>query len=118
MHFIGFESCRKESASPPSPLSFPKQEGDESKFDEFMGSDAGVFATKGTNVYDDEDREADNIWDAVDDRMDERRKVCSCCCGALGHARWAAAAHGYVQGAIASARGNDLVLIQFFSAFT
>ena len=44
-----------------------KQEG---QFDAFMGNDAGLFAQR----FDDEDREADEIWDKVDARMLERRK--------------------------------------------
>lgn len=47
--------------------------GDETKFDEFLGNDAGVLGA--TGVYDEEDREADNVWDDIEDRMDERRKV-------------------------------------------
>eukprot|EP00747_Dinoflagellata_sp_TGD_P155376 gnl/TRDRNA2_/TRDRNA2_177576_c0_seq1.p1 gnl/TRDRNA2_/TRDRNA2_177576_c0~~gnl/TRDRNA2_/TRDRNA2_177576_c0_seq1.p1 ORF type:complete len:636 (-),score=14.38 gnl/TRDRNA2_/TRDRNA2_177576_c0_seq1:929-2836(-) len=39
-------------------------------FDTFMGSDAGVFAH--TGIYEDDDREADAIWDAVDEFMDQR----------------------------------------------
>lgn len=46
---------------------------DDNKFDEFLGNDSGVLA--GNAVYDDEDREADNVWDGVEDRMDGRRKV-------------------------------------------
>lgn len=46
---------------------------DETKFDEFLGNDAGVLGRSG--VYDEEDREADDVWDQVEDRMDERRKV-------------------------------------------
>ncbi|KAI3436782.1 hypothetical protein D9Q98_006193 [Chlorella vulgaris] len=46
--------------------------GDETKFDEFLGNDAGVLGA--TGVYDEEDREADNVWDDIEDRMDERRK--------------------------------------------
>jgi hypothetical protein len=34
---------------------------------------AGAFAG---GVYDAEDKEADQIWDAVDEFMDERRRVC------------------------------------------
>jgi len=44
---------------------------DNNKFDEFMGNDAGAFAG---GVYDQDDREADEIWDAVDQFMDERRR--------------------------------------------
>ena len=45
---------------------------DDSKFDEFMGNDAGAFASFGE--YDQDDREADAEWDRVDDIMDERRR--------------------------------------------
>ncbi|XP_009108789.1 protein STABILIZED1 [Brassica rapa] len=40
-------------------------------FDEFEGNDAGLFAD---SVYDEEDKEADAIWEAIDKRMDSRRK--------------------------------------------
>ncbi|PSC71481.1 STABILIZED1-like [Micractinium conductrix] len=46
--------------------------GDETKFDEFLGNDAGVL---GAGAYDDEDKEADEVWDHIEDRMEERRKV-------------------------------------------
>jgi pre-mRNA-processing factor 6 len=45
---------------------------DDTKFDEFEGNDAGVFARG--SVYDDEDKEADAIWEAIDKRMEERGK--------------------------------------------
>jgi len=41
------------------------------KFDEFEGNDAGIFRT---HFYDDDDREADEIWESVDNHMDERRR--------------------------------------------
>lgn len=44
---------------------------DDSKFDEFLGNDTGVFAG---GAMDDEDREADAIWEQIDGRMDERRR--------------------------------------------
>ncbi|GFH06286.1 TPR_REGION domain-containing protein [Haematococcus lacustris] len=44
---------------------------DENKFDEFMGNDAGALAG---GTYDEDDKEADEIWDAVDKYMDERRR--------------------------------------------
>jgi hypothetical protein len=37
-----------------------------------MGADAGVFAG---GEYDEDDREADKIWEGIDDHMDERRRV-------------------------------------------
>lgn len=46
---------------------------DETKFDAFLGNDAGVLGQ--TGIYDEEDREADEVWDHIEDRMDERRKV-------------------------------------------
>jgi pre-mRNA-processing factor 6 len=46
--------------------------GDENKFDEFMGSDAGMFAG---GQYDEDDREADRVWEEIDNFMDERRRV-------------------------------------------
>jgi hypothetical protein len=45
---------------------------DENKFDEFLGNDAGVFAG---GQYDEDDKEADRIWESVDNFMDERRRV-------------------------------------------
>ena len=45
---------------------------DENKFDEFMGNDAGAFAA--TGEYDQDDREADAVWDQIDEYMDQRRR--------------------------------------------
>merc|ERR1712217_43210 len=44
----------------------------EEKFDEFMGNDAGMFAYSG--IYEDDDREADAVWDAVEEFIDQRRR--------------------------------------------
>jgi len=44
---------------------------DDNKFDEFMGNDAGALAG---GAYDEDDKDADSIWDAVDSYMDERRR--------------------------------------------
>uniref|UniRef100_A0A452YKD7 Uncharacterized protein n=1 Tax=Aegilops tauschii subsp. strangulata TaxID=200361 RepID=A0A452YKD7_AEGTS len=41
------------------------------KFDEFEGNDAGLFSNAD---YDDDDREADAVWESIDQRMDLRRK--------------------------------------------
>ncbi|GJM91116.1 hypothetical protein PR202_ga07460 [Eleusine coracana subsp. coracana] len=41
------------------------------KFDEFEGNDAGLFSNAD---YDDDDREADAVWESIDKRMDSRRK--------------------------------------------
>ncbi|CAI5976632.1 unnamed protein product [Closterium sp. NIES-65] len=41
------------------------------KFDEFEGNDMGLFAT---GEYDEDDKDADAVWDSVDDRMDDRRR--------------------------------------------
>jgi pre-mRNA-processing factor 6 len=60
------------------PGTYAMGDGDEGKddlenpFDEFMGNDAGVFAQSGN--YDEDDREADAIWDAVDEYIDQRRR--------------------------------------------
>lgn len=43
-------------------------------FDHFMGNDAGAFVF---GEYDEDDREADEVWDKIEDTMDERRKVCT-----------------------------------------
>eukprot|EP00879_Flechtneria_rotunda_P027067 GHRR01028930.1.p1 GENE.GHRR01028930.1~~GHRR01028930.1.p1 ORF type:complete len:206 (+),score=71.97 GHRR01028930.1:968-1585(+) len=49
-----------------------KEEGaDDNKFDEFMGSDAGMFAG---GQYDEDDKEADRVWESIDKFMDERRR--------------------------------------------
>lgn len=48
-----------------------QQPDDGANFDEFMGNDAGVFAG---GALDEEDREADTIWEQIDERMDERRR--------------------------------------------
>jgi pre-mRNA-processing factor 6 len=41
-----------------------------------MGNDAGALAA--TGQYDEDDKEADEIWEAVDNFMDERRRVRAC----------------------------------------
>ncbi|XP_077241716.1 protein STABILIZED1-like [Tasmannia lanceolata] len=41
------------------------------KFDEFEGNDVGLFASA---EYDEDDREADAVWESIDKRMDLRRK--------------------------------------------
>ncbi|CAN6351044.1 unnamed protein product [Urochloa humidicola] len=41
------------------------------KFDEFEGNDAGLFSSAD---YDDDDREADAVWEGIDQRMDSRRR--------------------------------------------
>jgi pre-mRNA-processing factor 6 len=44
---------------------------EDGQFDTFMGSDAGAFAG---GARDEDDKEADAIWEAIDARMDERWK--------------------------------------------
>lgn len=60
-----------------------KQEQDEAaaqqEFDHFMGADAGAFAY---GDYDEDDKEADEIYASVEDIMDKRRKVSYLLCGA------------------------------------
>ncbi|XP_073001008.1 protein STABILIZED1 [Typha latifolia] len=41
------------------------------KFDEFEGNDVGLFASA---EYDEDDKEADAVWESIDKRMDLRRK--------------------------------------------
>ncbi|GAV70443.1 PRP1_N domain-containing protein/TPR_14 domain-containing protein [Cephalotus follicularis] len=41
------------------------------KFDEFEGNDVGLFASA---EYDEDDKEADAVWEEIDKRMDSRRK--------------------------------------------
>ncbi|CAM8891011.1 unnamed protein product [Rhodiola kirilowii] len=55
-----------------------EEEGDDEKgydenqkFDEFEGNDVGLFASA---EYDEDDKEADAVWEAIDKRMDSRRK--------------------------------------------
>uniref|UniRef100_A0A0C9S9J4 TSA: Wollemia nobilis Ref_Wollemi_Transcript_239_3443 transcribed RNA sequence n=1 Tax=Wollemia nobilis TaxID=56998 RepID=A0A0C9S9J4_9CONI len=55
-----------------------EEEGDEEKgydenqkFDEFEGNDVGLFAS---GEYDEDDKEADAVWESIDKRMDSRRK--------------------------------------------
>jgi len=43
----------------------------EQQFDKFMGSEAGMFSG---GVYEEDDKEADKIWDEVEEYMDERRR--------------------------------------------
>jgi len=57
--------------APDMPHDEAKETADETQFDEFMGNDTGVFAG---GVVDEEDKEADAIWEQIDDRMDERRR--------------------------------------------
>ncbi|OWM76535.1 hypothetical protein CDL15_Pgr005499 [Punica granatum] len=44
---------------------------DNQKFDEFEGNDVGLFASA---EYDEDDKEADAVWEGIDKRMDSRRK--------------------------------------------
>ncbi|GKA28631.1 stabilized1-like protein [Tanacetum coccineum] len=55
-------------------LAVGDQEGyDENQtFDEFEGNDVGLFFASAE--YNEEDKEADAIWDEIDKRMDSRRK--------------------------------------------
>ena len=50
-----------------------EQPVDENKFDEFMGNDAGAFASN-VMTYDEDDKEADEVWDQIDEYMDGRRR--------------------------------------------
>ena len=43
------------------------------QFDEFNGGDAGIFGGGG-GEYDEDDKEADEIWASIDDHMDSRRR--------------------------------------------
>lgn len=45
--------------------------GYQQNFDHFEGNDAGLFAN---SEYDDEDKEADAVWESIDKRMESRRK--------------------------------------------
>ena len=76
MHRRRNSSCLALTTLPPRARLLQDKDGggDETQFDAFLGNDAGVLGATG-GAYDDEDREADNVWDQVEDRMDERRKV-------------------------------------------
>ena len=50
-----------------------QQQQGQQQFDEFLGNDTGIFAGNRA-TYDEDDREADAIWEAVDARMMERRR--------------------------------------------
>jgi pre-mRNA-processing factor 6 len=50
-----------------------KEEQQAKQFDEFLGNDTGIFAGN-KSAYDEDDKEADAIWEAVDARMLERRR--------------------------------------------
>eukprot|EP00884_Botryococcus_braunii_P009418 jgi/Botrbrau1/18478/Bobra.0072s0060.1 len=44
---------------------------DDTKFDSFMGNDTGAFAF---GEYDKDDKEADEVWEKIDEYMDSRRR--------------------------------------------
>lgn len=68
---------------------------DETKFDEFMGNDAGAFAA--TGEYDQDDREADAVWDQIDEYMDQRRRHAAHACSSMA-----------MQAAHTGKRGTDV----------
>eukprot|EP00854_Cymbomonas_tetramitiformis_P014314 gene14314-16926_t len=47
------------------------QPQEKQEFDEFQGNDAGILSI---GEYDEDDREADDIWEKIDDHMDGRRR--------------------------------------------
>lgn len=57
------------------PIQAPKEEDPAAhqEFDQFLGNDAGAFAY---GDYDEEDKEADEVYAQIEAVMDERRKVC------------------------------------------
>ncbi|CDY21966.1 BnaC09g00720D [Brassica napus] len=59
------------AAAAPAPEAEEKGYDENQKFDEFEGNDAGLFANA---EYDEDDKEADAIWESIDQRMDSRRK--------------------------------------------
>lgn len=71
----------KVPGAPPrkDPEEEEEEEGDDKEksydenqtFDEFEGNDVGLFASA---EYDEDDKEADAIWESVDQQMDSRRK--------------------------------------------
>ncbi|KXZ45962.1 hypothetical protein GPECTOR_49g546 [Gonium pectorale] len=71
---VDFNSLKAPSGYAPGSKAGGNEESalDETKFDEFMGNDAGVFAS--TGEYDEDDKEADAVWEQVDNFMDERRR--------------------------------------------
>lgn len=50
-----------------------KEDYSESNYDEFMGYGGSLLDP--TAAYDQDDKEADEVWDAVDERMDSRRRA-------------------------------------------
>ncbi|XP_031378280.1 probable protein phosphatase 2C 22 [Punica granatum] len=48
-----------------------KDNDENRKFDEFEGNDVGLFTFA---EYDEDDKDADAVWEAIDKRMDSRRK--------------------------------------------
>ena len=47
----------------------------EQQFDDFLGNDTGLFAGARGEAYDADDKEADEVWEAIDDRMHEGQRV-------------------------------------------
>lgn len=59
--------------APDMPTEAPEKDirgGEDVEFDAFLGNDTGVFAAGA--AYDQEDKEADQIWETIDRRMEER----------------------------------------------
>ncbi|KAK7262264.1 hypothetical protein RJT34_29830 [Clitoria ternatea] len=61
----------KKMATFEPPLTNNKGYDENQTFDEFEGNDVGLFASA---EYDEDDKEADAVWEAIDMRMDSRRK--------------------------------------------
>lgn len=72
----GFTTRSDIGPSMPAPDAAKDGDGadaaDDTKFDAFMGNDTGVFAG---GALDEEDKEADAVWEKIDERMDERRRA-------------------------------------------
>lgn len=55
-----------------------REDYSESNFDAFAGYAGSLFDS--TTPYDQEDKEADQVWDSIDTRMDSRRRSRRCVC--------------------------------------
>lgn len=62
---------RDEVATGTSTVEAENNDLSDSNFDSFHGYNEALFRNA---EYDDDDREADDIYDAIDQRMDQRRK--------------------------------------------
>lgn len=69
---MSHSGCTTTAAAPHVVQAAAPPEPGEQPFDHFLGSDKGAFAY---GEYDQDDKEADAVYAAVEDTMDQRRKV-------------------------------------------